>query len=128
MNKKLLSNARTVLDDWLVGETKGGEYVAINPLRNDSSTGSFSINLTTGVWKDFAVEGFAGPDLVSLYMALHDLDESAALDALEAYLSKSGLNNLSAARKHIAKPEKTEVKSAPAPADCHMPPEQPCCP
>ena len=123
VNKKLLSNARTVLDDWLGGEIKGEEYLAINPLRNDSSTGSFSINLVTGVWKDFAVEEFAGPNLVSLYMALHDLDEYAALDALEAYLSKRGMNNLPVTRKHTAKPEKREVQSVPAPADCHMPPD-----
>jgi Protein of unknown function (DUF3631) len=123
VNQKLLSNARTVLDDWLGGEIKGGEYVAINPLRNDSSTGSFSINLVTGVWKDFAVEGFAGPDLVSLYMALNDLDESSALDTLEEYLANRGMNNLPVTRKHVGKPKMTEVQSVPAPLDCHMPPD-----
>ena len=100
-----------MLGDWLAGEIKGGEYVAINPRRDDSSTGSFSINLTTGVWKDFAVEGFAGPDLVSLYMALHDLDESAALDALEESLSKLGLNSLPVARKQL--PSLKKPKSSP---------------
>ena len=123
VHQKLLSNIETVLSDWLEGEIKSGEYAAINPLRDDSSTGSFSINLTTGVWKDFAVDDFAGHDLVSLYMALNDLEEAAALDALEDLLSESGLNNLPPADKQKRKAKKVEVPSAPAPVDCHLPPD-----
>jgi hypothetical protein len=36
------------------GERRGHEWVAINPARRDTKRGSFSINLATGVWKDFA--------------------------------------------------------------------------
>ena len=36
------------------GERRGHEWVALNPARADTKRGSFSINLTTGVWKDFA--------------------------------------------------------------------------
>ena len=43
VHQKLMSNIETVLRNWLEGEIKGGEYAAINPLRDDSSTGSFSI-------------------------------------------------------------------------------------
>ena len=78
MNRVLLSNSASVVSSWLEGERIGKEYVAINPLRDDETLGSFNINLTTGVWKDFADDDFAGPDLVSLYMRLHGLDESAA--------------------------------------------------
>ena len=36
------------------GERRGHEWVALNPARADTKRGSFSINLATGVWKDFA--------------------------------------------------------------------------
>jgi len=123
VNGQLLSNSATVLNSWLDGERKGDEYVAINPLRDDQSAGSLSINLTTGVWKDFAVDDFAGPDLVSLYIKLNDLDASAALDALETLQPASGAKGPPHVRKQSAKLVKAEVQSAPAPHDCHMPPD-----
>ena len=123
VNKHLLSQAESILSNWLTGETRGEEFIAINPCRDDSSEGSFSINLASGIWKDFAVEEFSGPDLVSLYMALHDLDESSALDELEKNLSKAGLNSQPATNPKPHKPKKIDVKSAPAPIDCHLPPD-----
>jgi hypothetical protein len=123
VNQNLLTHAEGTLSNWLSGEIRGDEFVAINALRDDSCEGSFSINLNSGVWKDFAVEDFGGPDLVSLYMALHDLDESAALDELESQLSKTGLNIQPTADLKVHKPKKERVKSAPAPIDCHLPPD-----
>jgi len=38
----------------LTGTRKNDEFVAINPTRHDEKQGSFSINLTTGIWSDFA--------------------------------------------------------------------------
>ena len=87
VNKTLLAHVEAILSSWLEGEVQGEEFVALNPLRDDSNTGSFSVNIKTGVWKDFAVEDFAGPDLVSLYMALNDFDEDYALDALETLIA-----------------------------------------
>ena len=106
VNKQLLLHAETVLAEWLDGEIQGEEFVAINPLRDDSNTGSFKINLKTGVWKDFAIDDFAGADLVSLYAALHELDESDALDALEKQLADSGV-------KHTPPADKTPRRQAP---------------
>ncbi len=58
--------ADTLLADWLPdGQRKGEEYWPTNPVRRDRKPGSFSINLTTGVWHDFA-SGDGGGDLVSL--------------------------------------------------------------
>jgi hypothetical protein len=122
VNRQLLSSSTTVLSSWLDGKIEGDQYVAINPLRDDKTGGSFKISLTTGVWKDFAVEDFAGPDLSSLYMKLNGLDESAALDALEP-LQQSGTKILAPARRQSAKLVKAEIQSAPAPHDCHMPPD-----
>ena len=123
VNQKLLDNAKVVIPDWLDGEIKGEEYVAINPLRRDDKIGSFSVNLTKGVWKDFAVDNFAGPDLVSLYMALKSLEESTALDELESLLSEPGLTGQPPHARQSNTPAKPDVQSAPAPTDCHLPPD-----
>ena len=122
MNRVLLSNSASVVSSWLEGEKIGKEYVAINPLRDDETLGSFNINLTTGVWKDFADDDFTGPDLVSLYMRLNGLDESAALDALVA-AQPSGPKSIPPALKQPTEYVKAEVLSAPAPDDCHLPPD-----
>lgn len=42
------------------GEIVCGEYVSINPTRNDQNAGSFRINLETGKWADFATGDFGG--------------------------------------------------------------------
>lgn len=60
------------------GQKRGAEWVAANPTRADHNPGSFSINLRTGVWKDFATND-AGSDLVSLYAYIfHNDDQGAA--------------------------------------------------
>lgn len=42
---------------WLPGgRVENGEYVALNPTRADRHTGSFRINLSKGVWCDFATD------------------------------------------------------------------------
>lgn len=58
--------ADNLLADWLPdGTRKGKEYWPVNPVRGDRKPGSFSVNMTTGTWLDFA-SGDKGGDLVSL--------------------------------------------------------------
>lgn len=73
----------TVVPQWIPGGKKQGrEYVARNPNRHDANPGSFSVNLTTGKWADFAT-GDTGGDLVALYAYLfHAGDQGAAARAL----------------------------------------------
>ena len=60
---------------WLPeGRRRGHEYVACNPRRADNRPGSFSINLNTGRWADFAV-GARGGDAVSLAAYVSGLDQ-----------------------------------------------------
>jgi predicted P-loop ATPase len=70
----------TVVPTWLPnGKRQGREWVARNPNRADGSPGSFSVNLTTGAWADFAT-GDKGGDLVGLYAFLFtrgDMGEAA---------------------------------------------------
>lgn len=66
------------------GVVREPEYVVRNPTRLDKNLGSFSINLQSGKWGDFAV-GKGGRDLVSLY----------------AYVNRIG--NIGAACRKLAK-------------------------
>ncbi len=54
-----------VLRRWVAdGRIVGGEYVALNPRRNDRHRGSFRINLHSARWSDFACDAKGG-DVVS---------------------------------------------------------------
>jgi hypothetical protein len=60
---------------WLPdGKRQGREFVAKNPTRADGSPGSFSINMVTGKWGDFAT-GDRGGDPVSLAAYLFRLSQ-----------------------------------------------------
>jgi hypothetical protein len=52
------------------GERHGAEWVALNPGRSDTRKGSFSINLRSGVWKDFAA-GQGGKALPGLSLVAY---------------------------------------------------------
>lgn len=78
-------DGETCVPQWLTGGFKRGpEWVAANPTRGDRTPGSFSVNMRTGVWKDFAT-GEGGADLVSLYAYLFcQGDQGAAARELAA--------------------------------------------
>lgn len=65
-----------LLNEWLPEGKRsesGAEWIALNPMRADGKPGSFSINLSTGKWSDFATDD-KGLDLVSLYAYLFHRD------------------------------------------------------
>jgi predicted P-loop ATPase len=79
---QLLSRADSVLPAWLpAGKRRGHEFVCGN-LQGEAG-GSLSINMTTGVWADFAT-GEAGADFVSLYAAIHHVGQAEAARQLGA--------------------------------------------
>ena len=61
------------------------EYKVKNPLRLDKSIGSFSINIRTGEWADFAT-GDHGTDLVSLFAYINNQKQGVACRNLAALL------------------------------------------
>jgi hypothetical protein len=66
INAAALAVLPALLARWLPnGHRRGHEWVALNPRRADRHLGSFSINMRTGCWADFAT-GDRGGDLVSL--------------------------------------------------------------
>lgn len=100
---RALGSIESLLREWLPdGKQQGNEYKARNPTRADDRPGSFSINLSTGTWADFAT-GDKGGDLISLYAYLNHLSQADAARELAHQLG-------------MAPPEKTvDTKPAKAP-------------
>ena len=73
---RLLADSLRHLNEWFpAGKLHGREFV-LGGL--DGSAGkSLSINIDTGVWKDFAA-GKGGADLISLYAAIHNIKQGEA--------------------------------------------------
>lgn len=81
-----LGSINSVLNQWLPGgKREGHEYLPLNPKRSDSKPGSFSINLSTGAWGDFAT-GDKGLDLVALVAYLESETQGKAARRLAAFL------------------------------------------
>jgi len=86
INRAALSALPALLTRWLPGgRREGGEYVALNPTRDDRHLGSFRINLRTGRWADFAT-GDGGGDPISLAASLSNLKQCEAAVRLAGML------------------------------------------
>ncbi len=82
----LLQRADTLVPQWLPGGAiRGHEYVCSD--LGGGEGGSCSVNLTTGKWADFGGDaGDSGGDLISLYAAIHNLNQGQAARQLMADL------------------------------------------
>jgi putative DNA primase/helicase len=81
-----LNSIEVVLNRWCAGgKREGHEYVALNPKRSDSNSGSFKINVNTGAWADFAID-VSGGDLVALVAYLEGVSQFEAAKLLGAFL------------------------------------------
>jgi len=86
INRAALAVLPTLLGRWLpFGQIEGHEYVVLNPKRADRRPGSFSINIRTGRWADFAT-GDKGGDPISLAAFLADVSQVEAARRLAAML------------------------------------------
>lgn len=80
--REALSSADRLVPFWCPGGHKAGaEWKAPNPTRNDQHIGSFSVNLNSGVWADFATDD-KGSDLISLKAYLTGCGQKEAARAL----------------------------------------------
>lgn len=122
-----------LLHEWLPGgHREGHEYKALNPTRADGRAGSFSINLNTGAWADFATDDKGG-DVVSLYAYLEGLTQGEAAKALAERLGIQDRAEKHSIRKpiHLPAPERAEgarrrsdwIPVMPVPADAPEPPK-----
>jgi hypothetical protein len=69
------------------GKREGHEWVALNPTRSDTKSGSFKINLKTGKWGDFAT-GDRGGDLIALWAYIKDIGQYEAMKQLKTLLGR----------------------------------------
>lgn len=90
VNAAAAGQIRQLAEGWL-GKTRlsGDNLLALNPTRADRHIGSFSINIRTGVWADFAT-GDAGGDIVSFYAYLHNLTQ---IEAARELAKKMGVHS-----------------------------------
>lgn len=86
INSEALSRYPSLLFDWLPGgNVIGNEFSTRNPRRADNRPGSFSINIHTGKWADFATNDRGG-DPISLYAYLFGLKQGEAARELARQL------------------------------------------
>ena len=115
-----LRSAETLLSEWLAGgRIEGHEYKALNPTRADAKVGSFSVNLTTGAWGDFATDDKGG-DLVSLYAYLfHGGNQGrAAVELAERFgIALPPLEKGRKRKARSASPEPVSPAGPPAPKE-----------
>ena len=82
INAAALPLLPALLNRWLPhGRRAGSEYIAKNPTRSDRRPGSFSVNMRTGKWADFAT-GNRGGDVISLAAYLSGQSQADAARAL----------------------------------------------
>ena len=86
INRSALSALPSLLARWLPGGKRyGHEYVVRNPRRADGHPGSFSINIATGRWADFAT-GDRGRDVISLAAFFAGVSQYEAAEKLAGML------------------------------------------
>lgn len=119
-----LSAADRLVPRWLPGGRRSGhEWAARNPTRDDRNVGSFSVNLMTGRWGDFAT-GDKGGDLLSLCAYLfHGGDQVAAARELAAELRVEPASTPAPAQQSKGKPARRQWETVnPVPDDAPEPP------
>lgn len=79
----LLSQSRILLPGWLPGGRPRGEEYVCGSIRGGKGD-SFSVNMNTGRWADFAVPTLKGGDLISLYAAINNKRQSEAFQELSS--------------------------------------------
>jgi putative DNA primase/helicase len=121
LDATLLPYADQLLAEWCAEiEIHGPEIVMRNPLRADESLGSFKFNTKNGGWSDFAVQGFAGFGLTTLYVALKGGTLNEALTVLRGLAEDaSRIPHRSSATPKRDRP-KVEVVN---PDDVRLPPD-----
>ena len=87
VNAAALACFPALLARWLPdGFRRGNEWIAKNPRRVDRRHGSFSVNLRTGRWADFALSNAKGGDPVSLAAYLFGVSQTDAARKLAEML------------------------------------------
>jgi hypothetical protein len=101
------------------GKRVGDEWVVRNPTRDDKKARSFSVNMRTGVWCDFAT-GETGGDMIDLYAYLNRGSNVQAKDALAEMLNVQARSG-STSNPTTTPPKRSAIAN---PSDLHEPPRR----
>lgn len=114
-----LALADVLLPEWMGGERHGHEWHG-GRKANGGPGDSWKVNLNTGAWAAFGLSDTKGGDLISLYAALHHIDNVAALYAVAGQVghTDSPVPRLS---QRAPPPEPAEEVSDPIPEDAGDP-------
>lgn len=77
-----IKNAVTLLSAWLPNGKLNGKEYTVGSLNGEAGR-SLSINIETGVWRDFAAD-IGGGDLIDLYAKIHRLDMAKSASCVSA--------------------------------------------
>lgn len=124
VNAVAMENWEAVLDELGVlndGKLSGQNYQMLNPKRNDNNLGSFSINIESGKWAEFACDEASGTDIISLVAYIRNVNNYKAKEWLAEYLGMTGdayqaeaISSTSAIPK-VEKPTSNNVYVTPIP-------------
>lgn len=116
--RQLLGNAENLVSSWLPGGRKRGEYWVAGNLNGEAGE-SLKVKLSTGAWSDFAT-GDHGSDLISLYAAVHDVNNGEAFRQLGGEIPQTPrINGHARPPAPPPEPERRVVMPVPdASADC----------
>jgi hypothetical protein len=93
VNRAALRQLHSLLPRWLPGgKRQGNEFLALNPRRADNRPGSFSVNMKTGEWADFATSDKGG-DPISLFAFLKGIKQGEAAKELAAQIGLQEYRN-----------------------------------
>ena len=81
------ANPLPILDHYLEGRVRHGEFMALNPTRSDKHLGSFLINISAkpGVYCDFAT-GDKGHNIVQLVSYIRGISYAEAVYELKTII------------------------------------------
>jgi putative DNA primase/helicase len=114
LNESLNARAVELLNEWYPnGKLKGREYT-VGSVDGESGK-SLSINVETGVWKDFNGTD-AGGDLISLYAAKYDMEQGEAARSLMSDYGYVPVEKIVKWKKH-----RDSITPGPAPHDATLP-------
>lgn len=109
---ELLARSEALCDEWFPAGKKRGQEFVIGDLYGNPGE-SLSINLNTGVWRDFATQS-GGSDLIALYAAINRIEQGEAFKRLTNGHAPASLSK--------PPPRKPEYKiTMPAPANASVP-------
>nr|DAQ54377.1 MAG TPA: virulence associated protein E [Caudoviricetes sp.] len=110
LSSDLLARSESLCMEWFPSGKKRGHEFVVGDL-GGSPGESLSINLNTGVWRDFA-SGEGGGDLIALYAAMHGIEQGEAYKRLTNGHAPEALSR-PAAPKPKPKPEPEIVMPVP---------------